>query len=119
MNDLDFQKVFEVIIDILPSDWIRVAVFVRCVNGSQDVMFYVKNSEGAYENCFELGKDDIEVIKCLSEVGRLVYRDNIENKNYVLSCTVENTGEFNASFDYSDAINSQSYLSNWEKNNLN
>ena len=119
MNNIDYQKLYDTFSDILPENWSRVAVYVRCKNGSQDVGLYVKSAGGNYSSCFELGLDDIDVIKRLSEIGRLVEDSSDYNSNFVLSCVVENTGKFNSSYDYSDAILSETYLNDWEKNYLN
>ena len=121
-NDL-FQNVFDLLLDFLSEQWDTVIFFAGYTNGSYSMKFYIKDEQGQYKDCFELGFENIQLVKLFMAIDRVLTkeRNNLEDKSRwnVLSMNIKSNGNMKTDFDYSDiSENSIKYEENWKKKYL-
>lgn len=121
MADIDYQKIFDELQNILPADWDRVAFYAEYTEGSYSMKYYVKK-DGKYTDCFELANTPKgNIIKTFMSIDKIIgpIRSGMKDKWNVMTLVVDKEGTFKVDFDYSDVEGQTiSYHESWEKKYL-
>lgn len=121
MAELDFQKIYDVLQTVLPSEWDSVVFYAEYTEGSYSMKYYVKKNN-KYIDCFEIkdiGKGDI--IKAFMSIDKIItpVRNAMKKKWNVVTLVISDKGDFKADFDYKDVEGKTiSYHDDWEKKYL-
>lgn len=121
-NDL-YQNIFDVLVDVLPSDWNKVAFMAGYTKGSYSMKYYVKTENGDYLDCFEIGNiDNIQILELFMKLDKIISQERSslkEEKWNVISMVVDSTGKMKTDFDYSDiSENMIEYENQWKQKYL-
>ena len=118
--DSTFQRVFNALIDYLPEDWERVAIYYATVDGMIDFNYYVDTGSG-YVNCFlrkEYDRDSFDDLTFSLRDILAKDREALPKKKRwnVFTMYVTSEGKFKVDYFYDDiSKNFMEYHENWEK----
>lgn len=117
------SSVFNKVEKYLPNDWQKCCFYAAYTIGGYTMKFYVKNAEGKYIDCFNLGIDENDLTFLFMDIDDIIYpqREQLDTKNKwsVLSIFVDSDGKVNANLDYTDiSENTIGYQRDWEQKYL-
>ena len=117
MLNIDFQRIYDLISESLPSDWEEIVLYCISINGSYEVSYFVKRVDIGYKECFDLGMPFEDIIGILSDLCELFVSDTMGWRS--ITVKINSSSEFNSIADYSsESISYENYLSNWKKQYL-
>lgn len=124
MNSEIFQKVFDILHNVLPLDWKKLVLYVGYSAGSYSMKYYISDENGSYTDCFkQTGISRTQLIKTFMAIDKELSaeRKTLDEKNRwnVLSLIVEADGRMKAEYDYVDiSENSIEYEQMWKEKYL-
>ena len=117
MIDINYQGIYDIIADTLPSDWGRVILHCMNWSGSCEITYYVKGHDGAIKDCHDLGLPDEVILNKSIKMLSLV-----NGKEYpwrTLTLIINDDGTFDAKADYTSNIDDvDNYLKFWSEQYL-
>ena len=117
MIDIDYQGIYDVISDTLPSDWKKIVVHFLRWSGSSETTYYVKTNDADYKDCYSLGVPDAIIMDKIIKLISLIKRD--QNQWKALTLTINIDGSFKANADYtSDIDDTDKYMKTWTEEYL-
>lgn len=117
MLNIDFQRIYDLISESLPTDWEEIVLYCINIDGSYEVKYFVKIEELGYIECFDLGIPFDKVVGILSDLYELFVSDTMRWRS--ITVKIDSSSEFNSVADYSDeSITYEDYLSNWKNQYL-
>ena len=124
MNEEIFQKIFDIIQEILPSGWKKIAFYAGFTEGSYSMKYYVDNGKDGYVECFKLnGIKSSDIIRAFMKINEIISPErnklDTDKRWNILSMFIDSTGKMITDFDYTDiSENSISYEEKWKLKNL-
>ena len=124
MDNEIFQKVYDVLADLLPSKWTKVIFRADYAEGSYGMKYYVAGDDGKFIDCYSLtGVSRLQIIKVFKDINKFLstVRANLPEKDRwsVMTMTISADGSFKTDFDYTDISESViAYMAEWEKKYL-
>lgn len=125
MNDqIIYQNVFDILSEVLPQNWQKVAFYAEYTEGSYSMKYYVDFGDGKYVDCYKIkGITKANLIKAFMKINKelAIVRQQLpsEKRWNVITLLVENTGKFRAEYDYEDiAENTLQYHEKWKSKYL-
>ena len=124
MDNQDFQIVYNILGNVLPVDWKKVAFCAEYTEGSYSMKYYVDLGNGEYIDCYNLeGISRKSVIRTFININKQLskIRESLpkEKRWNVITLLIDNSGKFKAEYDYDDiSENVIKYHENWEKKYL-
>ena len=117
------SNVFNKIEKYLPNGWQKCCFYAAYTVGGYTMKFYVKNVEGKYIDCFNLGVDENDLTFLFIDIDDIIFpqREALDEKNKwsVLSIFVNADGKASANLDYTDiSENTIGYQRDWEQKYL-
>ena len=124
MNNDMFQKIFDILIDDLPTDWSKIVYLAEFYDGSFSMKYYVKTPTSDYISCYDMENfDNNKFIMMSIELNNIISTNRLqlsEDKRWsAIAMTVESSGKMYTDFDYANVIEDQiEYEKNWEEKHL-
>ena len=125
MKDIPYQEIFNILQEILPNNWHRVAFYAEYGESSYSMKYFVDLGSGQYTDCFNL--KDIpkrDIIKAFAVIDSQIMpiRKELSKKDTwsVMTLVIDDEGNFKADFEYDDiSENFIEYYQRWKKKYLN
>ena len=120
MNNDIFQKVFDTLYEVLPTEWTKLILYAGYTTGSYSMKFYTANSQGTYTDCFsQEGVNRTKLIKTFMAIDKILSPERKEmddkNKWNVMTMIVSGDGTFKVEYDYTDiSENAITYEQGWK-----
>lgn len=124
MNSDMYQKIFDLIAEVLPKNWSKLVFMVGYTEGSYSMKYYVKIGATDYLDCFELGNiDNLQILQLFIKLDSVISSERSllqdSEKWNVLSMTVDPEGKMKTDFDYTDISKDViTYEEEWKKKYL-
>lgn len=124
MNSDMYQKIFDLIAEVLPENWSKLVFMAGYTEGSYSMKYYVKIGATDYLDCFELGNiDNLQILQLFIKLDSVISSERSllqdSEKWNVLSMTVDSEGKMKTDFDYTDISNDViTYEEEWKKKYL-
>lgn len=124
MNSDMYQKIFDLIAEVLPENWSKLVFVAGYTEGSYSMKYYVKMGATDYLDCFELGNiDNLQILQLFIKLDSVISSERSllqdSEKWNVLSMTVDSEGKMKTDFDYTDISNDViAYEEEWKKKYL-
>ena len=124
MNELNYQAIFDVLQDVLPSVWEKVVFYAEYTEGSYSMKYFVNINGGSFVDCYQLKEfSKAQIIKAFMNIDRMIrpIRSRMEKEKRwnVLTLIVDASGKFRTEFDYADiSENTISYHEAWKEKYL-
>lgn len=124
MNSDMYQKIFNLIAEVLPENWSKLVFMAGYTEGSYSMKYYVKIGATDYLDCFELGNiDNLQILQLFIKLDSVISSERSllqdSEKWNVLSMTVDSEGKMKTDFDYTDISNDViTYEEEWKKKYL-
>lgn len=122
-QELSFQKVYELLDDILPDQWKKIAFYVQYGDDSYSMKYYYKDNSDVYHDCFENGITK-SMRKTFDRINKYIlsFRKKTPTKNElwsVMTMIISSDGKFKVDYDYSDISDDPvGYTLRWKKQYL-
>ncbi len=127
MKEVPFQDIFNLLQEVLPDDWHKVAFYANYYSeNSYSMKFFVSEKEDpdAFADCFDLksvSKDKIKTI--FAAIDNIIFpiRKELAEKEtwHVMTMIIDKGGNFKASFDYDDVSHTPyDYYQKWKEQYL-
>ena len=124
MGEIDFQKMYEILDDVLPEVWTSVVFRAEYREGSYSMKYYVKNKTGNYIDCYNLQEiAENDIVNAYIKIDKVLYPERqklAEDKRWsVLTFTIESDGRFKTEFTYADIDEDYlKFIGEWKKKYL-
>ena len=124
MGEIDFQKLYEILDDVLPEVWTSVVFRAEYREGSYSMKYYVKNKTGNYIDCYNLQEiAENDIVNAYIRIDKVLYPERqklAEDKRWsVLTFTIESDGRFKTEFTYADIDEDYlKFIGEWKKKYL-
>ena len=124
MNNEIFQKIYDMLADILPVNWAKVIYRADYAEGSYGMKYYAAGDDGKFIDCYSLPNvSRPQSIKAFRDINNFLspVRANLPEKDRwsVLTMTINADGSFKTDFDYTDISEASiAYMEEWEKKYL-
>ena len=117
MIEIDYQGLYDIIADTLPSDWEKLILYCLSWNGSCEIKYFVKSQDGNIKDCYALGvPDDVMLNKTVNLIS-LINSNEIQWR--ALTLIIKSDGSFDAKVDYTSNIDDRkNYLKSWSEQYL-
>lgn len=121
--NLDFQDIFNELLNILPSGWENAIFMAEYTSGSYSMRCYSKESNNNYINVMKMkGISKPQVIKTYKALNDIFQKERmelVESSWYAITLKFDKNGKFRSDFDYnSHEENVLEYLEQWEQKNV-
>lgn len=120
-NKTVYQSIYEELNKYIMSGWEKLVVYLEYGNASYSFSFFVKKGK-EYIKCYDLpNASDEELFKSFKKIEKLVSEERSKEKDLWSNMTlvIENSGDMNADFDYTDLNEgAYQYKKNWKKKYL-
>lgn len=119
MNKIDYEKLLDELLDVVPANWNKIVLYAEYTAASYSFKYFV-NSEDKYIDCFDLkGIDETLLIQKFMKLDEIIRpsRAGLSGKNKwsVMTVVFQNDGNFKTEFDYTDiSENSVEYFQKWK-----
>lgn len=116
-----FQKVFDILQPVLPSDWKKMVLFVGYTSGSYTIKYFTCDNKGKFTDCFsQIGINKAQLIKLFMNIDKIVgsERKKLDEKDKwsTLTMTVMADGKMKIDFDYADMSDGMiAYEQRWKE----
>ncbi len=124
MKNEIFQKVFDVLQPVLPTEWRKMILYAAYTEGSYSMKFYTSDNNGRYTDCFsQPGVNDDDVVSAFIDINEILaperkMLDDI-NRWSVMTMIVEADGTMKTEFAYDDiSENTIAYERKWKETHL-
>lgn len=123
MIKIDYEKLFDELMNVVPAEWDRIVLYVEYTAASYCFKYFVKIGN-RYIDCFDLkGVNEDMLIKEFMKFDEIIRpsRTGLSGKNKwsVMTIMLQNDGNFNTEFDYTDiSENSVEYFQKWKEKYL-
>ncbi len=122
--EINFQKLYELLDDVLPDIWTKVIFRAEYHEGSYSMKYYVKDQSGKYIDCYKLQditEDDI--VNAYIEIDKLLYPERqklaADKRWSVLTFSIDFDGKFRTDFSYVDIdADYFKFIEEWKKKYL-
>lgn len=123
MNEINFQRVFDKLQEVLPSSWEEVVFYASYTSGSYSMKYYIKNGAETID-CFnqpgvskmQLVKVFMDIDKELAPVRKSLAPTELWN---VMTMIVDGDGNMKTHFDYANiSENVIEHTRSWEQQYL-
>jgi hypothetical protein len=105
MNELNYNKIMELITPLLPIGWKKVVLFNQIEENSYEIFFYVQINN-KYVNCYDLEKTYNITRKELRSVFSKIFKllRPFQSKDKWSTCTfsVSSSGKFNMDYNFDE-----------------
>lgn len=124
MDNEIFQKIYDVLADLLPVKWTKVIYRADYTEGSYGMKYYVAGDDGKFIDCYSLpGISRSQILQAFKEINKFLSpsRASLSEKDRwsVFTMIVSGDGSFKTDFDYTDISESAiAYMEEWEKKYL-
>lgn len=124
MNEMNYNEIASLIIDLLPEKWSKVAFFVQYFEESYTMKFYADCGDGKYTDCYLLpdvnSKDIYSTFFAINRLIKPVYNNLAKKDRWsVMTMLFSCDGNFRTEYDYEDiSENSIMYIMEWKKKYL-
>jgi hypothetical protein len=124
MTKLPVQEISDILANVLPHKWERIALYIEYDNDCYSMKYFVDNGNGEYIECFKLHEfSRKEILEAFSKIDKVIesYRKKLSKKDQwtVMTVLISNDGKFRTKFDYSIIEDSFEYMNTWKKKYLN
>ncbi len=122
--EMDFQKIYNTMVDYVPKQWERLAIFFAIVDNMFEFKYFVDSGEG-YVDCFSLKEYKSTPFNILAfKIKKILSseRNNLpkEKQWSVFTMFVQSSGKFQVDYMYDDiSENLISYREEWEEKHIN
>lgn len=124
MNEMNFDEIASLIVDLLPEEWNKVAFFAQYFEGSFCMKFYADCGDGKYTDCYILpGVSDNDILNTFLAIDKLIkpVHSALDKKDKwsVMTILFSCDGDFKTEYEYSDiSETSFEYIMEWKKKYL-
>lgn len=124
MNEMNYNEIASLIVDLLPEKWNKVAFFAQYSDGSYTMKFYADCGNGEYTDCYSLSDvSDDDIYRTFSAIDTLIKPVhsslNAKEKWTVMTMLFSCDGNFKVEYDYEDiSETSIAYIMKWKKKYL-
>ena len=124
MNELNFQKIVDILQTVFPNKWVKVIFYAEYTSGSFSMKYYADLGNGTYVDCYSAtDKSKAQFIKTFMAIDKEIapVRKTLDEKQKwsVMTIKIEANGEFKAFFDYTNIEgNILQFHDEWEKKYL-
>lgn len=124
MDENIFQKVFDILVEVMPVDWDEVIFYAGYTQGSYGMKYYTKSGSGEFIDCFsQKGANRAKLIKTFMRIDKELssVRKQLDDASRwnVLTMIVDSQGKMKTEFDYEDISEKTiEYEREWEKKYL-
>jgi len=122
MKELDYQKIVDVLQEILPPKWKKVIFYAAyTTNGSYVMKYYIDLGDGTYTDCYTLEQfSRSQLVKAFMSIDKLIatVRNDLNEKDKwsVITIMLDENGTFKTNFDYANIDESTiEYQKKWKK----
>ncbi len=92
------QRIAEIIIDIIPDNWSKIALYCVYYDGRIEINFYIKNGNDFF-NAFDLVNAE-ELIPTILELKDIIVASREKQEWKIQTITIDEDGNFKVDFDY-------------------
>lgn len=124
MGEIDFQRLYELLDNVLPDAWNKVVFRAEYREGSYSMKYYVKDQAGEYIDCYNLrGITEDDIVKTYIEIDKVLHPERQKlatGKRWsVLTFSIDSKGKFKTEFSYDDIdADYFKYIEEWKKKYL-
>ena len=106
MNKVVFQKIYECLVPVLPSNWENIVFYAGYTSGSYSMKYYYKTADGEYKDCFSQTEvPQNQIVLAFMKIDKVLYpeRTSVTGKSpwNVLTMRFDSKGKVDVDFDYS------------------
>lgn len=124
MNEMNYNEIASLIVDLLPEEWSKVAFFAQYFDDSYLMKFYADCGDGKYTDCYllpDVSDDDIyNTFSAINKLIKPVYSSlDKKDKWSVMTILFSCDGNFRTEYEYKDiSETSIAYIMEWKKKYL-
>lgn len=119
--DLNYQKIMDILGDVLPKEWIKIIFLAEYTGGSYSMKYYADLGTGKYLDCYKISPNlKLEFIKVFKKINQEIssVRNALEDnkKWYSMTMSIDKDFNFKVDFDYKNhEENTLGFMEEWEK----
>ena len=119
--DLNYQKIMDLLSDVLPRNWVKIIFLAEYTSGSYGMKYYADLGTGKYLDCYKISpKLKLEFIKIFKKINQEIssVRNALEDnkKWYSMTMSIDKDFNFKVDFDYKNhEENTLGFMEEWEK----
>ena len=122
MKEMDYNKIAENLIMILPNDWEKVVLYTQINNDAYELFFHVK-VDGNFYQCYNLDKvfgiTSDQINATFDELYKLILPDWKDKYWFVCTFILDKNGEFKVDYEYTNYSESTlKYKKDWKNKYL-
>ena len=117
MISIDFQKIYDILSDVLPEEWKKVVFRAEYTTGSYTMKYYVQTLSGEYIDCYNLPNiSDDSIVDAYIRIDEVVYEARQQEDNTklwnLMTIVIDNEGRFKTDFQY-DVVIDDEHMKSW------